>query len=298
MSGRFPVFVPAYAKINLTLDVLGRRDDGYHELASVMQTLALHDTIALRPAAPGICACYCNVPELHGKDNLALRAARLLIEELDCAHHGITIELRKSVPTQAGLGGGSSDAAAVLVALNRLWGLELDREHLSELAARLGSDVPFFVYGGTAMIGGRGEVVTPLPDAESLWIVVAMPHIGIPTPEVFRLLNAADYSDGGATRAVADAVRRGDEVPLGRLENGLESAAASVCVELAGLRDAMLAASAPAVRMSGSGAALYAPARCLETAEAIYGAAASWGARAWLTRTVCRAEAMCEFANA
>src|SRR5215471_2073207 len=112
-----PMFVRAYAKINLTLDVLGKRDDGYHELASVLQTVALHDTICLRPAAPGQITCVCNVPELAGSDNLAVRAVELLRNDEDHGRHGVLIELRKKIPARAGLGGGSSDAAVVLVAL-------------------------------------------------------------------------------------------------------------------------------------------------------------------------------------
>ncbi len=284
MSARFPLFVPAPAKINLTLEVLGKRDDGYHELASVMQTVALHDTLCLHSAPPGECACVCDVPQLNGEDNLALRAARLL-SVVDGGRHGVTIELCKAIPVQAGLGGGSSDAAAVLTGLNRLWEMRLTAGRLTELAAMLGSDVPFFVRGGTALIGGRGEVVTPLPDAEPLWLVLAQPGRGVSTQAVFGRVTGADYTDGMATRAVAEAVRRGDDLPLGRLVNGLEPAATGACGEIGEVREAVMRAGAPAVRMSGSGTAVFAPFRRLSQAVDVHSRLAAAGVRAWLTRT-------------
>src|SRR5215467_3573893 len=133
-------FATAYAKINLTLDVLGEREDGYHELASVMQAVALHDTVLFRGSARDGVDCYCDVPHLAGPDNLACRAARLLHEQRRVAGDGVAIELRKGIPVQAGLGGGSSDAACVLNALNGLWDLGLDAAALEALGARLGSD--------------------------------------------------------------------------------------------------------------------------------------------------------------
>ncbi|MBF6589746.1 MAG: 4-(cytidine 5'-diphospho)-2-C-methyl-D-erythritol kinase [Ktedonobacterales bacterium] len=160
------IFVPAYAKINLTLSVLGRRDDGYHALASVMQTISLHDTLRITPNASGACVCETDVPALQSPDNLALRAAWLLAATAADGTPGVAIELRKEIPAQGGLGGGSGDAATVLVALNALWRTHHPQAELERLGATLGSDVPFFVRGGTCLIEGRGERVTPLPDVE------------------------------------------------------------------------------------------------------------------------------------
>jgi 4-diphosphocytidyl-2-C-methyl-D-erythritol kinase len=282
------MFVRAYAKINLTLDVLGKRDDGYHELASVLQTVALHDTICLRPAAPGQITCACNVPELAGSDNLAVRAAELLRNDEDHGRHGVLIELRKKIPARAGLGGGSSDAAVMLVALNRLWDLGVTSERLMALAARLGSDVPFFVHGGTALIRGRGEFVSPLPDAEALWLVLANPRVDMATADVFRSMTDGDFSDDAATQAVASAVESGQLLPLTELRNGMETAAIHLRAEIGELREALVRAGAPVVRMSGSGATLYAPFRSLVDAERVYEQVVRLGAQAWLSHTVGR----------
>ena len=282
-----PLFMRAPAKINLTLDVLGRRADGYHELASVMQTIAVGDTLAFWPAPAGAITFTCDTPELSGDSNLALRAARLLVSETGCTH-GIHIELRKEIPTQAGLGGGSSDGATALLALNHLWNLGLPRARLIELAARLGSDVPFFIVGGTALIGGRGEIVTPLPDMLPLWLVVAKPAVNVPTPAVFRALTSVGYSDGTATHALVDAITAGT-LPLldnRSLHNALEENVLRDYPLVAKLRETLLRAGATTVRMSGSGPTLYAPFTSLAAATPVWRAAQHANARAWLTYTV------------
>src|SRR5579864_103081 len=146
-------FVRAYAKINLTLDVLRRRTDGYHELATVMQTIDLHDTICLTPNNVERVEMVCSIPELSNENNLAARAAQLLRRQSGCTQ-GVRIELYKRIPTAAGLGGGSSDAAAVLLALEQWWQLQLSPEELLRMAASLGSDVAFFLSGGLALCEG------------------------------------------------------------------------------------------------------------------------------------------------
>src|SRR4030042_180950 len=150
----------AYAKINLTLEALSKRPDGYHEIASVRQATSLADTLTFEPAET--LDFNCDVPELQTGDNLVLKAARLL-KEISGYKKGARINLTKKIPLAAGLGSGSTDAAATLVGLNKLWGLNLSRAKLLELAAKLGSDVPFFLYGGTALAQERGEQGTPLP---------------------------------------------------------------------------------------------------------------------------------------
>src|SRR6516164_1857504 len=141
------LFVPAYAKINLTLAVLGKRADGYHDLSSVMQTISLHDTLRLAPNHSGQITVRADRPALNTPDNLALRAAMALREAVGDASLGVEIELLKAIPSPGGLGGGSSDAASVLRALNALWGARLSHERLTELASTLGSDVPYFLTG-------------------------------------------------------------------------------------------------------------------------------------------------------
>ena len=154
-------FVRAYAKINLTLDILGRGADGYHELATVMQTVDLYDTLCLTATNDDSVSLICTTPELSNDENLAVRAAQLVRQRF-ALRQGIGIELYKRIPIAAGLGGGSSDAAAVLLALQQWWQLPLSSSDLLNMAAALGSDVPFFLTGGLALCEGRGERVTTL----------------------------------------------------------------------------------------------------------------------------------------
>lgn len=281
------IIVPAYAKINLTLEVLGRRTDGYHDLVSVMQTIALHDMIGLRPAPAGSYTLDCDDPALAGDDNLVLRAARLLAGTLDPPPTtGAAIELRKAIPAQAGLGGGSSDAACVLGMLYRMWDGHLSGEHLCELAAQLGSDVPFFLGGGTALVRGRGEHIAGLPDGEPLWLVLLKPPVAVSTAAAFKALTPDDYGDGSASDAVAGALRAGQPLPLDRLANSFEPSVLRDYPAAARARDAFHAAGAPFVRLSGSGPTLYAPFRELLPATAVYQRLRAEGHEVWLTHTV------------
>jgi 4-diphosphocytidyl-2-C-methyl-D-erythritol kinase len=283
------VFVPAFAKINLTLDVLGKRADGYHELASVMQTVALADTIALRRREDEAIKLVCDQPELENEQNLAVRAANLLRSTQSA--WGLTIELAKRIPTQAGLGGGSSDGAAVLVALNVLWRLGYDDEALTRLAAKLGSDVPFFIHGGTALIEGRGEVVTPLPEGEPLWVVLAKPDVGVSTAAVFGALRQEDWTNGDDTAAVVAAICAGQPLPFDRLSNALEPGVLGGSREVTEVRQRLLDAGAPVVRLSGSGPTLFAPFRTLQEATEVMRGVSHERVSLWLTRTITRGEA-------
>ena len=286
------VFVPAYAKINLTLAVLGRREDGYHRLASVMQTISLHDTLRFTVGgsvkAGG--SFVCDVAELSAPDNLVARAADALRAEVGRPELGADIELHKEVPAQGGLGGGSSDAATTLAALNALWELGLSPERLETLAARLGSDTAYFVGGGTARIEGRGEVVRPLPDAEPLWLVLARPPVSVSTPSVFRALTPADYGDAADTDAVVAAIQAGQPLPFDRLTNTLERSVMQSYPVVLRARDSLLDLGASLVIMSGSGPSLFAPYRSLAAAAALYERAKARGLQVWLCHTVTRAQ--------
>lgn len=281
------IFVPAWAKINLTLSVLGKREDGYHALSSVMQTISLSDTLRIEIASDDRITCAVDVPSLRNDDNLAVRAARLLRDE-GYMTHGAALELRKEIPAQGGLGGGSSDAAAVLIALNQLYTLRLSQTRLEELAARLGSDVPFFIHGGAALIEGRGELVTPLPDCEPLWLLVAHPPVSISTAAVFRSVTPAEYGDTHDTDIVVKAIRGGSPLPLERLSNTLESLVMRTWPEVYATRDGLLHAGAPIVRMTGSGPTLFAPFRALDDATRVYEAARSQNIDVRLCHTVSR----------
>jgi 4-diphosphocytidyl-2-C-methyl-D-erythritol kinase len=284
-------FTRAYAKINLTLDVLGRRADGYHELVSVMQTVGLADSLAFGALPDGETAFFCDVPALNGADNLVYRAVQVLREATGC-RRGVRIELQKQTPMQGGLGGGSSDAACVLRTLNARWSLGLSQTRLTKLAARLGSDVPFFVLGGTALVEGRGERVTPLPDLPGLWLVLLKPPIAVSTPAVFRALTPDEYTDGQATARLAQTLRGGGMPPLDGLVNALEARVCQDYPAVAESRAAFLQAGARMIRMSGSGPTLFALFPSLREAQPVYQALLQEGRHVWLTYTISRAEAL------
>ncbi len=166
----------AYAKINLGLKVLRQRADGYHDLESVMQQVSLADTLVFEPAAGRGCNFFCTDPRLSGHDNLVSRAAVLLQNKHGKKLPGVKITLYKNIPVEAGLAGGSADAAAALLGLNRFWQLALPKSELLEAGAELGSDVPFCLQGGTALAGGRGERLQELPPLPFFWAVIAIPE--------------------------------------------------------------------------------------------------------------------------
>lgn len=284
MSSMPPVYIPAYAKINLTLAVLGRREDGYHRLASVMQTISLSDT--LRIGVDGEDRFTCDVAELSAPDNLVARAAALLRAEAGRTDLTAEIELHKEVPAQGGLGGGSSDAATALVALDTLWDLGMGMERLEWLAGRLGSDTPYLTHGGTALIGGRGEVVTPLPDAEPLWIVLVKPPVSISTSAVFSALSPADYTDEADTEAVIAAIRGGEALLFDRMTNALERRVVDQYPEVRHARDSLFDLGAPFVKMSGSGPSLFSPFRALGDAARLAARAREREFEVWLCHTI------------
>ena len=199
MTGVEKVTVQAPAKVNLTLEVLGKRSDGYHEIASVMQVISLFDTLSFSPSDE--IKVLAEIKDLETQDNLVYRAA-MLLRETSGMSSGAEIRLDKQIPLAAGLGGGSSDAAATLLGLARLWGLELGEEELKVLAAQLGSDVPFFVTGGTALVEGRGERVSNVKTPLTLWLVLAFPdhRIENKTATAYKALSPSDHTDGRKDR--------------------------------------------------------------------------------------------------
>jgi len=290
------VFARACAKINLTLDVLGRRADGYHELASVMQTVTLADTLAFRGLEDGRTEFFCDAPVLNGPENLVYRAVQAVRAATGC-QRGVRIELQKQTPVQGGLGGGSSDGACVLLALNHLWHLHLEREQLLDLAASLGSDVPFFVVGGTALAEGRGERVGALPDLPGRWVILLKPAVAISTPAAFRALTPAGYSDGQATARLVEALRSGQMLLLDELHNALEERVCQMYPAVAESREALLKAGATLVQMSGSGPTLFGLFTSLEEATPVYQRLLQEGRQVWPARTVTHAEALGIFAS-
>lgn len=247
----------APAKINWTLEVLCRRADGYHEVRSVMQTIDLCDE--LEAHAADSLTLEVNGPQEPPGDDLVIRAARSLAEETQ-RESAVAIVLRKRIPVGAGLGGGSSDAAATLRLLNQYWDLGLTVEELSDLGARLGSDVPFFLRGGTALVEGRGERVTPLLDTPQTWLVavVRAHQMMEKTKRMYQSLTPADFSDGSHSGALTEAIRSGRAPDDSILYNAFERVAYVKVEGLSHYRDALLAAGARSVHVAGSGPALFA----------------------------------------
>jgi 4-diphosphocytidyl-2-C-methyl-D-erythritol kinase len=272
MSQPHELRLSAPSKINWTLEVLGKRSDGYHEVRTILQTISIADTVVLRQAdelslsvrgrAAGraIRQRWRAEPE----SNLAYRAALLLKERSGYAG-GAAIELAKYIPVAAGLGGGSSDAAAVLRGLRWLWGLSISDEDLASLAAELGSDVPFFLYGGAALASGRGEIVEPLPDMREQLVVVGQPQKSArheKTARMYAALRPEHYSDGTRTERLAGRIRDGEAVRDQDVFNVFEALLPEVDPDTAavvgGPSRAHLCGSGPAVFVLGGDREAYA----------------------------------------
>jgi 4-diphosphocytidyl-2-C-methyl-D-erythritol kinase len=250
------VRVTAYAKVNLSLEVLGKRSDGFHEIRSVMQSISLADELVIEEC--GRLTLECDVAELSGDDNLVTRAARLLSKNVG-REAAARLRLSKGIPVASGLGGASADAAAALVGLARLWDIEISHGQMSALAASLGSDVPFFLNGGTALIRGRGEVVESLPDAPSFWLVLVVPEHSLAgkTAALYSRLTSKNWSTGQRTEEMARAISRGLALPLQMAGNVFEDVAEEIFPGLRLIHESMSDAGCAAVHLSGAGPALF-----------------------------------------
>jgi 4-diphosphocytidyl-2-C-methyl-D-erythritol kinase len=251
------VVVRAYAKLNLSLRIVGRRDDGFHELRTVFQSVGLHDTLTFRSQS-GPFTIECDAPDVpRDRRNLVWRAADRVWRASGRRGtlRGVSVTIRKRVPAQAGLGGGSSDAAATLVALDALWKTRLSPARLAAVASALGSDVPFFLLGGTALGLGRGEELFALPPIPPVPVVVVRPPCGVGTADAY-----AWFSSAGRARRTSPAPQTlavpWSPVPL-TIENDLERAVLPRVPLVAEARRRLRRAGATAVLMSGSGSAVF-----------------------------------------
>lgn len=280
----------AYAKINLYLRVVGRRPDGYHEIETLFHSIRLADTLSFDAAPAGQLLFECDDPAVPtDESNLVCRAAAALRAAAG-GEAGARIRLAKRIPMGAGLGGGSSDAAATLVGLCRLWGLSLDASTLHALAAGLGSDVPFFLRGGAALASGRGELITPLPDAPPLALVLVSPPFEVSTPWAYRAWRSVP--DGPSASACREALACGDlEALAAALRNDLEAGVVATHPELETIRQRLLAAGALGARMTGSGSTLFALARDAAHARRIAAAVSDLPGTVRVTETVPAGEA-------
>ena len=248
----------AHAKINWSLSICGERPDGYHSLDMLMQSIELCDVLSFE-SARFLTLTVDGQPLPTGNRNLVIRAASALNEALG-QHNGARITLKKSIPTRAGLGGGSADCAATLIALNRLWNLRLPLRTLQQIGLKLGADVPFCLQQGLARAEGVGEILTPIDDPPRIPLVMVTPGGGLSTPAVFKA-----WSDGGDPMtqidnlALAEALKAGDFARAQRLShNDLEAPAVRLMPRIGELMERFRSLGADFVRMTGSGSTVFA----------------------------------------
>lgn len=262
----------APAKINLSLDVLGRRDDGYHTVEMVMQTIGLSDNINLQPRTDGQILVHCTHPNLPTpQENIVYKAASLLKKITENNRLGATITIVKNIPLAAGLGGGSADAAAVLKGLNALWDLGLSPMELAQAGLQLGADIPFCLMGGTALAQGIGEVLRPLPSPPPFWVVLLKPNVEVSTADIYKRYNDASVLRRPNNHHLVSALTAGSQQAIYQaMGNVLESVTFSLLPVLADLKQEAMEYGAFASQMTGSGPTIFALAADSSRAEAIY----------------------------
>lgn len=249
----------APGKLNLTLDVLGKQPDGYHALEMVMISVSLYDSLTLELGTGEPWAVTCGRPDLpDGPDNLCWEAAKAYLDAAGIDPGGLRIRVEKHIPAQAGMAGGSSDAAAVLRALNRHYGAFSD-EALRAIGLTVGSDVPYCLFGGVALARGRGEDLTRLPDLPGeLYFVLAKPEFSVSTPALFRELDAAGVTARPDTEAMVAAIARKDRNAIGaNLQNAFEPLVAAQYPVVEELRQVLLAHGAIGARLTGTGSVVF-----------------------------------------
>lgn len=266
----------APAKVNLFLEILGKRPDGFHEIVTVMQAVSLFDTVSVTKC-PGDVDVICDAEDVpSGRDNIAWRASVAMLEALS-ANEGVRVEIEKAIPVGRGLGGGSSDAAAVILAVNQLWGGALDMTKLEEIAGNLGSDVPFFLRGGTAVCRGRGETVTPVDSALRAYFVILSPPIGISTRRIYEDGNFSRMDQRALTDAegrcnnTAAGLRGGDFLAVaGAVYNGFKETVLRLHPELS-IPYSRFVPCFDGAAITGTGSAMFGLCRSRHRAEAVAG---------------------------
>ena len=253
------ITLPAYAKLNLTLDILGTREDGYHDLSMVMQSISLCDTLRVTLTDHEGIACRVDGADLPADEsNLAVKAARAFLRATGLTERGLSIEIEKHIPIAAGMAGGSSDAAAVLHALRALLCPDMTTEVLERIGEAVGSDVPFCVRGGTALAEGRGEKLTTLKSAPKLAVVVCKPPFPISTPVLFKRSDSVTLTQRPDTAAMLRAIENGDaDGVIANLCNVFEQVLPEECAEVFAIREKLLALGADGALMTGSGPTVF-----------------------------------------
>ncbi|MBN1176755.1 MAG: 4-(cytidine 5'-diphospho)-2-C-methyl-D-erythritol kinase [Dehalococcoidales bacterium] len=278
------VTVTAPAKLNLTLEVLRKRDDGYHEIRSVIQAIDWCDTLHFEVGKD--VSFKCDMEGWSAEASLVSRAAQLVKEA--AGDKGASITIEKRIPLLSGLGGDSSDAAAVLRGLNDFWQLNLSQEKLRELAAQLGSDVFFFLQGGTALVEGRGERVTPLPSLPETWAVLVVPDVPVKkgkTAAMYASLIPGYFTDGAITGRLVDTLRKGMGFSPSQLFNTFGNIA-FISGKLRTYKEHLVKMGAPGIHLAGSGPTLFTMFMDKSTAEKFYESCVKQGMKTYLARTL------------
>lgn len=292
--------VRSWAKINLTLDVFSLRSDGFHSVASVMQAISLNDSLRVARREAGGVGFTCDAPAQFNiptdGTNLVVRAAEAVLAAATAAGKavdgGVAVHLTKRIPAQAGLGGGSSNAAAAVRGVDALLGLNLDAVTLHDLATRLGSDVPFFLTGGTASARGRGEAISSLPDIPTQWVVIVKPEANVSTGWAYGELDAIpDRSSHRATKRMEEAIRASDWERLIAWQcNDFELPVFAQIQSIAWLHDELMMAGARTAHLCGSGSAVYGMTDSEVAAERIANLMRKRYVEVSVARTLARAE--------
>lgn len=254
--------LPSFAKINFSLRVLGKRPDGHHEISTTLQTISLHDDLLFERNNRGEVFLACDDPAVPlGADNLVVRAARSL-QDRRSPDLGADIRLHKRIPTKAGLGGGSSNAAVTLLALNKLWQINATAADLSAIASDLGADVPFFLHGGAAKGTGTGTTLLPLPDGEVMHLIVLHPRSSVSTAEAYKALNSPALTSNNPIPILAGSPQERqfsdwDLRSLRKLENDFETVIFEMEPEIKRAKSALITAGAQSALLAGSGSSVF-----------------------------------------
>ncbi len=275
----------APAKINPTLEVLQKRPDGYHEVRSVMQAISLSDRLSFKTNDKIIFAC--DSPLWQAEKSLAGRAVDAIKRHTGVSN-GVLIHITKGIALSSGLGGDSSDAAAVLSGLNQLWQLGIPPGELARMAGGLGSDVPFFLSGGTALAEGRGEFISPLPEMLHTWMVLLLPHVESPefkTVAMYSLLRPEHFTSGARTDALVARLTRGESIRSCDLYNVFESVAFKAFNGLEKYRDGFQNIAGEPVHLAGAGTALFTLFSDAEKAARVWRNLKERGLEAYLAET-------------
>jgi 4-diphosphocytidyl-2-C-methyl-D-erythritol kinase len=280
------IILSSPAKINLTLEVLGKRPDGYHEIRSVMQTISLSDTLSFKASERFEIAS--DNPEWEGSKSLVSQAANLLKEKTGFAQ-GASIFVQKRIPWFSGLGGDSSNAAATLIGLNKLWGVDLNREELLSMGRELGSDVGFFFYGGTALATGRGEIITPLPPILHRWIVLLIPEVSRMTGKTrlaYQSIKPSHYTDGQLSNKLVTSLNLGENIDESLMFNVFVNAVFPLQPGLEMARRHLLKMGASNVHLAGSGIALFSILDDYDRAKNLFSKLEKQGSTCYLAETI------------